>query len=159
MAEASSAKPGVRRATGGSGMYQATFLKDKLEEQKAKKKQARKSKFTKEVPEKDEEKIGGPNFDPMAQAMVGAPKEAPEKKTATSKRKPQGEQSEHLEELIEELQNDLRLRDDEWEEQRDRIAKLETQNLWLRTKVMRERETKMTVEAKLNKIINMKEIE
>ena len=42
---------------------------------------------------------------------------------------------------------------------RDKIDKLEAQNEWLRTKVIREREAKMTIESKLNKVINMKEID
>jgi hypothetical protein len=42
---------------------------------------------------------------------------------------------------------------------RDKSIKLQEQNEWLRQMVLKEREKSMTLEAKLNKIINMKEID
>ena len=94
------------------------------------------------------------SFDPLNVVKEGAGAKA-----AAAKKKVGGTDVENLEELVEELQNDLTLRDAEWEIMRDKIEKLEAQNEWLRTKVIRERESKMTIESKLNKVINMKEID
>lgn len=153
VAEVSSGKQAQRKPAGSSGIYNSQFLKDKVDEQKLKKKAARK---TKRDPAAKEEDDGvHKNFDPLAVVKEGAAGA----KAAAIKKKVGGTDVENLEELVEELQNDLTLRDAEWETMRDKIEKLEAQNEWLRTKVIRERESKMTIESKLNKVINMKEID
>jgi predicted nuclease with TOPRIM domain len=57
------------------------------------------------------------------------------------------------------LRNDLKVRDLEYEQVRNRLEKLEAQNTFLAEKLKEEKQHKQTIEAKLNKITYMKELD
>jgi phage shock protein A len=62
-------------------------------------------------------------------------------------------------EIIDDLRNDLKVRDEEYEQVRNRLEKLEAQNTYLAEKLLEEKRTRQTIEAKLNKITFMKELD
>jgi hypothetical protein len=122
-----------KKAARGGGGYQSNFLKEKVEEQKNRSRANRRS---------------GGNLNTAA--VTG---------TRPRARGAAAHGDEALLEVIEGLQNEQALRDQEYEDMREKSIELQEQNEWLRAKVLEEREARMTLEAKLNKIINMKEID
>lgn len=69
------------------------------------------------------------------------------------------ENEENLLDVIEDLKSDLKARDFEFEETRERLEKLEAQNEYLRKSLLKEKESKITIEAKLNKMMAIKELD
>jgi len=55
-------------------------------------------------------------------------------------------------EVVEDLKNDLRLRDQEYEKLRDRFERLQEQQKELTSKLVVEQNSKQVIESKLNKI-------
>jgi len=87
-----------------------------------------------------------------------------QRKTATGKGKAgvmrkAGESEEGLLALIEELQNDLRIRDEEFEQTRSTLDKLTEQNSFLKQELLAEKRSKISMEAKLNKVVILKELD
>ena len=121
---------GKENTAATTGTYKSQWLKDKLAQQNEKRKVDRKKGSTAATGEK-----------------------------AVGKKKQIGESEEMLMEIIEELRADLKLRDNEFEQQRERLQFLEKQNKELAVRTLKERQDKMTVEAKLNKIITLKELD
>ena len=70
-----------------------------------------------------------------------------------------GESEEGLLALIEELQNDLRIRDEEFEQTRSTLDKLTEQNSFLKQELLAEKRSKISMEAKLNKVVILKELD
>lgn len=80
----------------------------------------------------------------------GAGAKQPKKRTETE---------EDLLDIIEELKNELRARDQEYELMRLRVDKLELSNTSLAKSLLDEKKSKQTIEAKLNKLRHMKELD
>ena len=72
---------------------------------------------------------------------------------------PPTENEEGLLQIIEDLRNDLQIRDQEYSEQRVYLQKIEAQNEILKKQLLTEREQRITVDAKLNRIITLKELD
>ena len=62
-------------------------------------------------------------------------------------------------EQIRSLRNEQQLRDEDYEKLREKIVKLQKQNAWLQSNILKEKESRLTIEAKISKVVNMKEIE
>ena len=62
-------------------------------------------------------------------------------------------------EQIRTLRNEQQLKDSDFELLREKIIKLQKQNTWLQNTLLKEKENKLTVDAKISKIVNVKEIE
>ena len=116
-----------------SGAYKSRFLKDKITQQNESRKGQKK----------------GPKG-----AVAGG-----EKQTGGKQTRQKGESEEQLIEIIEDLRNDLKVRDLEYEQVRNRLEKLEAQNTFLAEKLKDEKQQRQTIEAKLNKITYMKELD
>lgn len=61
--------------------------------------------------------------------------------------------------IIEDLRNDLRLRDEEYSEQSIYVEKLQTQNDYLKKELRNSQLSKITIESKLAKITTMKQLD
>eukprot|EP00347_Sterkiella_histriomuscorum_P003182 403365276 len=112
---------------GASQLYKSEFIKDRLNEQNEKRKRDRKLK--KVMPSKNSYAAG---------EMGG-----------TKRRVKEGQ--EDLEEVVDEMRNDLRIREQEFEELRDAFAKLELENKRLREQLQSEQKTRQITEVKLLK--------
>lgn len=118
-------------------MYKSLFLKNKIQQQNDKRKIDKKQ--------------------PRPKAQTDDKKGTdPKSKGAARKR---GENEEELLEIIEELKNELRQRDQEFEQIRDRNEKLEKANTFLAKGLLDIKKDKITIESKLNKLRTLKEID
>lgn len=124
-----------KQSTSSSGVYKCQFLKDKLEFQNQSRRGVKGAK--KEAAVKQETEV---------------------KKTAAGPKKNQ-ENEEALYTIIEELKSDLEVRDREFEAMRKRVDMLTEQNSYLKKELGAERLKSITVLSKLNKIVNLKELE
>ena len=61
--------------------------------------------------------------------------------------------------IIEDLRNDLRLRDEEYSEQSIYVEKLQTQNDYLKKELRNSQLSKITIESKLAKVTTMKQLD
>ncbi|CDW84841.1 UNKNOWN [Stylonychia lemnae] len=111
----------------GNSMYKSEFLKERLHEQNEKRKRERKLKKV------QPSRIA---TDPSTNGK------------APIRRK---EGQEDLEEVIDEMRNDLRIREQEYEELREAFAKLELENKRLRDQVKKETSERQVIEVKLKK--------
>jgi UDP-N-acetylenolpyruvoylglucosamine reductase len=62
-------------------------------------------------------------------------------------------------EIIEDLKSDLRTRDQEFEQMRLRVERLEQSNTYLAKQLLEEKRSKQTIEAKMNKLRYLKELD
>jgi len=125
-------------AQGGSsssGGYRSGFLKDKMTEQNEKRKRERKNK-----------KAGGASDQHMPEHSLFG-KQAAKKKGGND----DGLIMEEVQDLIDDLKNDLKIRDSEYEELKANFAKLEAENLRLRDLYEKERNERLVIEGKLKK--------
>ena len=72
---------------------------------------------------------------------------------------PKTENEEQLLSVIDDLRNDLKLRDTEYEEQQKLLEKIQAQNEYLKKQLRETQLAKVTVEAKLSKIVTMKQLD
>ena len=84
-------------------------------------------------------------------SMPGGPRKTPAAKSGATRKVGEGEET--LLAMIQDLQNDLKIRDEEFEQTRAHLDKLTEQNNFLKTELLQEKRSKITIEAKLNKII------
>lgn len=61
--------------------------------------------------------------------------------------------------VIDDLRNDLKLRDAEYEEQQKLLQKIQAQNDYLKKQLRETQLAKVTIEAKLSKIVTMKQLD
>ena len=61
--------------------------------------------------------------------------------------------------IIDDLRNDLRIRDEEYMDQRAYMDKLKTQNEYLKNELRKTQLGKITVESKLSKIVTLRELD
>jgi hypothetical protein len=129
--------------SGGSQMYKSIFLKEKINEQNEKRKKDRKLK-----------KAGGPgaaNENQMPEhSLFGAGSAGNQGK----KKRGAGDDtivSEEVQEVIDDLKNDLRIRDMEYEELKAAMSRLESDNARLRQQFEKERAERIVIEGKLMK--------
>ena len=127
----------------GTGMYKSEFLSRKVVQQNEKRK-------TDRLAIKANRQAG------QAQTGGGGGRET---KGGGKKVAPPSETEESLMQIIEELRNDLQIRDQEYTEQREYLEKIEAQNEMLKKQLLEERQSRATVESKLNKIVNLKELD
>jgi septal ring factor EnvC (AmiA/AmiB activator) len=93
------------------------------------------------------------------QAAVGKPGAAPKAGGAKGKKDPNANMEEVLLELVQDLRAELRQRDQEYEQLRDSMRASQEAQKHLAYKLMEEKEARQTIEAKLNKLRILKEID
>ncbi len=127
--------------SGGSGpgnqMYKSTFLKDKVTEQAEKRKRERKIK-----------KGAGPDGEQMPEHNLFGGKAGRGKKGAGFD---DGSVPEEVQELIDDLKNDLKIRDMEFEELKEKFKQMEIENRRLKDVYQKERNERLVIEGKLKK--------
>ena len=123
------------------GLYKSQFLKNKIIIQNENRKKKKKAQ---------------PAGSSLGQTNAGA---AAAKGKVPVKGKMAPETEETLLDQIEELKSDLKIRDQEFEEMRKRMAELEKQNAELVRRMREQNLSKFTIEAKLQKIVTLKELE
>jgi hypothetical protein len=120
-----------------AGMYKSAFLKDKILEQGEKRKKDKKSK-----------KQGGAAGE---EAKMGEISLFGSKKKGKGGLGEDGLTAEEAQELIDELKNDLKLKEMDYDEIKVQFAKLEADNRRLREVYEKERNERMIIEGKLKK--------
>lgn len=120
-----------------AGMYKSSFLKDKILEQGEKRKKDKKSK-----------KQGGAAGE---EAKMGEISLFGSKKKGKGGLGEDGLTAEEAQELIDELKNDLKLKEMDYDEIKAQFAKLEADNRRLREVYEKERNERMIIEGKLKK--------
>lgn len=120
------------------------FLNKKVQEQTEKRKRDRKAK----VPSQ-------PAASPRAGAAGGAAGDNKKKAVA----RPKTENEEQLLNVIDDLRNDLQLRDEEFQDQRAYLDKIVIQNDYLKAELRKIQLEKIAIDAKLNKIRTVKELD
>lgn len=118
-------------------MYKSGFLRDKIIEQTEKRKREKKGAKK------------GPDGEMPEQSLFGG-KGAGKKKGAGA---PGGEEgyNEEAQEIIDELKNDLKIRDQEYEELKQAFTRLEAENRRIREVYTKERDERLVIEGKLKK--------
>jgi len=119
-------------------MYKSGFLKDKIVEQTEKRKRERKGAKK------------GPDGEQMPEHSLFGGKAGAAKKKGTGAGGDEG-YNEEAQEIIDELKNDLKIRDQEYEELKAAFTRLETENRRLREVFTKERDERLVIEGKLKK--------
>ena len=131
------------------GIYKSLFLREKVEQQTEKRKRDRKIQGA--------ARAGAGS--PRASAAGGESAVGGGKKKAPARGKTATENEEHLQQVIDDLRNDLRLRDEEYTDQQNYLHKIQKQNEYLKKELRATQLSKITVESKLAKITTMKQLD
>lgn len=129
---------GQQQHQGGNNMYKSVFLKEKVLEQNEKRKRDRKTKKAPENQMPEHNLFGGGNPPAGKKGKKGANEDGMML-------------AEEAQDLIDDLKNDLSIRDQEYADLKAQFAKIEAENKQLREAFETERNQRLIIEGKLKK--------